>query len=125
MEPHTIKRPAFWVLIAPEGTDPDTITDDEATTMHVVVNSQDQLRAELEAPAAGLRKIKDQPFHLTALWLWAAMARTGQTELPWKDFKTRMLHYTEDKTRPAPHTAPPAELEADELDARPTAASTS
>lgn len=120
---NTIKRPAFYVLLAPADTDPDTVTDDECDQLHVVVNSQDQLRAELEAGQLGLRKVQDTPFHLTVLWLWAAMVRTKQVECKWPEFKRRCVHYAPDKDRPAPHTDPGDE--ADELDAHPTGASTS
>lgn len=121
--PTAIKRPAFWVLLAPDGADPDTVTDAECDTVHVVVNSQDQLRAELEAGQLGLRKVNDTPFHLTVLWLWAAMVRTKQVDCKWPEFKRRCLHYEPDKERPAPHTAKGDET--DELDAHPTEASTS
>lgn len=121
-KPMTIKRPAFYVLLAPEGTDPDTVTDADCETVHVVVHSQDQLRAELEAGQLGLRNVKDQPFHLTVLWLWASMVRTGAVTCKWQEFKRRMLAYEADKDRPAPHTT---ETDPDELDAHPTALSTS
>lgn len=119
----SIKRPAFFVLMAPADADPDTVTDDECETVHVVVNSQDQLRAELEARQIGLSSVKDTPFHLTVLWLWAAMVRTKRTDDKWATFKRRCLHYEADKQRPAPHTEPGTET--DELDAHPTEASTS
>lgn len=118
-----VKRPAYWVLLAPPDTDPETITDDEAVQVHVVVNSQDQLRAELEAANLQLRDVGKTPFHLTALWLWAALARTKQIDYKFTEFKRRMLAYEPDKARPAPHTGDVTE--GDELDAHPTEASTS
>lgn len=120
----TIKRPAFWVLLAPPDTDPATITDDDAATVHVLVTAGDQLRAELEAGQLGLREAgRHTPFHLTALWLWAALVRTGEVSYKFPEFKQRLLAYEPDKQRPQPHTEEGAPL--DELDAHPTAASTS
>lgn len=118
-----IKRPSFYVLMAPEGSDPNTVTDDECTTHHVLVHGGDQLRAELEAGKQGIKSPKDAPMHITMMWLWAAMARTGATTLGWREWKPLCLAYDSDKDRPQPHDQPDAEL--DELDATPTAASTS
>ncbi len=120
----SIKRPAFWVLLAPIDTDPATIEDDDADTLHVIITAGDQLRAELEAGQLGLREAgRHTPFHLTALWLWAALVRTGDVTYKFPEFKQRLLAYEPDRTRPEPHTREDAEL--DELDAHPTAASTS
>lgn len=121
-----IKRPAYFVLLVPPAIDPATCTDDQAETVHVVVNAGDQLRAELEAGQIKLPENGRQtPFHITALWLWAALARTGVIDYRFGEFKQRLLAYEPDKQRPAPHGDPETADELDELDPRPTEASTS
>lgn len=121
--PPTLKRPAYWVWVAPEGTDPDTVPDDQLELHHVLVHHADQLRAELEAAKQGLAKgATSAPMHLTALWLWAALVRTERFAGAFRDFKVRCVNHEPDKERNEPHTDDDAEL--DELDAHPTAAST-
>jgi hypothetical protein len=117
-----LKRPAYHVWVAPTGTDPDTATEDELDYHHVVVHHADQLRAELEASKLKLDARKF-PMHLSSLWLWASMVRTGAFDATYAEFKRAMVAYDPDKDRDAPHTAD--DDERDEHDARPTAASTS
>lgn len=119
-----LKRPAFHVWLAPAGVDPDTATEDELDYHHVVVHHADQLRAELEASKLKLDARKF-PMHLSSMWLWASLVRTGVFGDNYAAFKSAMVSYDADKERPAPHTEETDELEADEHDARPTAASTS
>jgi hypothetical protein len=121
--PH-LKRPAYHVWLAPEGIDPDTAADDELAHHHVVVHHADQLRAELEAAKLKLDARK-HPMHVSSLWLWAALVRTGRYDRPYAEFKRDLVAYDPDKEREAPHTDPDTADTADELDARPTAASTS
>ena len=70
--PPTLTLPRYHVWVAPE---PDA---DPAYVGVVTVRNVDQLTAETQSKALGIR-IKEQPFHLTNLWLWAALVRTGQT----------------------------------------------
>ena len=122
--PPTLKRPAYWVWLAPTDTDPDTVADDQLEAHHVLVHHADQLRAELEAAKQGLAKGgTSTPMHLTALWLWANLTRTERYAGTFREFKSACIAYEPDRDRPEPHIDPDAEP--DELDARPTAASTS
>lgn len=57
----------------------------------VVVRNVDQLRAELEGPKYGLRKLSDTPLNMTALWLWHAMVRAGTYAAGWQEFKAAMV----------------------------------
>lgn len=119
-----LKRPAFHAWLAPEGTDPATdVPDDQLAYHHVVIHHADQLRAELEMSKAGFSNPTKAPMHMSAMWLWAALTRTGRYPGTWQSFKAELVAYEPDKDRPAPHTDP--EAEPDELDAVPTAASTS
>lgn len=122
--PPTLKRPAYHVWVAPDGVDPDTADEDQLECHHVVVHHADQLRAELEASKQGLAKGGTAtPMHLTALWLWANLVRTGRYEGGFREFKTACVAYQPDKDRDEPHTDDDAE--ADDLDAHPTEPSTS
>jgi hypothetical protein len=127
--PPTLKRPAYHVWMVPDGADPDAVQDDELELHHVVVNHGDQLRAELEANKLGLAKAgTGTPMHLTALWIWAALVRTGRFDGKFQDqapngFKARCIGYEPDRDRDQPHDDPDADQ--DDLDARPTEASTS
>ena len=58
------------------------LTTDTPPDHTVLVNSGDQLRAELEAKRLGIPPMREAPLNATALWIWAAMARQGLTELP-------------------------------------------
>lgn len=117
-----LKRPAYHVWVAPEGVDPDTATDDELVYHHVVVHHADQLRAELESSKLKLDARKF-PMHLSSLWLWAAMVRTGAYTDGYQAFKRAMVSYDPDRDREAPHTDDNDAR--DDHDARPTEASTS
>jgi hypothetical protein len=122
--PPTLKRPAYHVWVVPDGADPDTVEDDALELHHVIVNHGDQLRAELEANKLGLAKAGTAtPMHLTALWIWAALVRTGRFDDKFQAFKSRCIAYDPDRDRDQPHTDDDADP--DDLDARPTEASTS
>lgn len=121
--PH-LKRPAYHVWVAQDGVDPDTATDDQLDYHHVVVHHADQLRAELEAAKLKLDARK-HPMHVSSLWLWASLVRTERFTGSYAEFKRAMVAYDPDKEREAPHTDPELGNEPDELDARPTVASTS
>lgn len=122
--PPTLKRPAYFVWLAPDDTDPDTCPDEQLELHHVVVHHADQLRAELEAAKQGLPKgATSTPMHLTALWLWACLRRTERYGKSFQEFKAQCVAYDPDKERDQPHTDPDADD--DELDAHPTGASTS
>lgn len=88
----SIRIPTFDVLLsAPTDDDP------EATTEHRVrVLNGDQLRAELEAPKHRLT-LQDQPMHMTTMWIWAAMVRTGEVVDDFRTFKPRVLAYDQVK----------------------------
>lgn len=121
-----LKRPAYYVLMVPEGTDPDDpdLTDEQCETLHVVVHNVDQLKGELEAGKLGLREGGRQtPLHVTTLWLWQALVRTDRFKGTFQEFKARCIAADPDKERDQPHTLEGADL--DEHDARPTEASTS
>lgn len=120
--PPKLKRPAYHLWLAPEGTDPSDVPDDQAVYHHVVVNTGDQLLAELEASKLKLDPTKHH-WHLTALWLWAASHRAGIHDEPFRTFRTRLLNYDPDQDRGAPITEDDDD-ELDELDAHPTEAST-
>lgn len=123
MTPPVIKRPVFYAALVPEGADPDTTEDTDLEVHRVIINSGDQLRAELEASKLGLaRGGRDAPMHVSALWLWAAMVRTGRFTGDSKTFRDRLAAYEPDRDRPEPHTDPDAG--ADDDDPRPTAANT-
>ncbi len=120
--PPTLKRPAYYVWINP--TDDDDPPDDALECHHVVVHHADQLRAELEAGKQGLAKGgTGTPMHLTALWLWANLTRTGRYGGSFREFKTDCVAYDPDTDRDEPHTDP--DPGTDDLDAHPTEASTS
>lgn len=120
-----IKRPAYNVLLAPPDTDPATVSDDDALELHVVIHAADQLTAERELMKLGMKGGgRDQPMHVTALWVWAALVRAGEVTYKWPEFKQRLLAFDEDKARPAPLTPGDDDPELDEYDAHPTVAST-
>lgn len=92
-----LTRPTYHVWIAPEGVDPDTAADDQLEYHHVVINHSDQLRAELEARRLQLGSPKDSPMHLTSLWLWASLVRTGGYADKFQAFKTACVAYDPDR----------------------------
>lgn len=122
-----MKRLAYHVWLAPAEL-PDGVTDalelpdDALEYHHVLVGNGDQLRAELEANQLRIKPV-DNPMHLTNLWLWAALVRTGVVDSKFRDFKAsgRLVNYDPDRDRDQPHTDPDAEL--DDLDPNPTVAS--
>lgn len=121
--PPTLKRPAYFVWVAPDGVDPDTADTTQLVCHHVLVHHADQLRAELEAGKQGLAKGGTAtPMHLTALWIWANLVRTERFTGRFQEFKAACVAYDPDQEREEPHTDPDAE--ADDLDAHPTVAST-
>lgn len=69
--PPKLSRPTYWAWLA----DPDD-REGDPTPHLVIVNAGDQLRAELEAKRHNVGSGKDNPMHLSALWLWAALVRT-------------------------------------------------
>lgn len=121
--PPTLKRPAYHVWLAPDGVNPDDVPVDDLEYHHVLVHHADQLKAELEAGKVGLAKGgTGTPMHLTALWIWANLTRTGRFTGKFPEFKAACVGYDPDTDRDEPHTDPDAE--ADDLDAHPTEAST-
>lgn len=52
--------------------------------LEVVVSSGDMMRAELEA--ARMKLPERANFHLTALWLWSALVRSGHEDRKAADF---------------------------------------
>lgn len=95
MSTPTLTRPTFHVWLAPEGTDQsEDLPADQLTHHRVMVSSGDQLRAELEA---GQRKLpkggRDTPMHLTVLWLWASMVRTGRFSGGSREFQALCVSY--------------------------------
>jgi hypothetical protein len=115
--PPKLTRPTYHVWMLPEhGQDSDTeLTDDQLAEQleyqYVVVNHADQLRAELEAKRQGLGKPQDTPMHLTSLWLWASLVRTGRYDGKFAEFKTACIAYDPDK-EPDPADAEPDPTEA-------------
>lgn len=95
--PPKLHRPAFHVWMLPE---------EDPTYHHVTINHADQLRAELESKSQGLGKPQDTPMHLTALWLWAALVRTGRYEQNFATFKTECLAYDPDREADDDDTGP-------------------
>ena len=80
-----LDRPRFHVWI---GEDPE---DEAPEYMGVVtVTNADQLTAETQARGLGLHNLRDTPFHLTNLWLWAAAVRRGLTTDKFKPFTARL-----------------------------------
>ncbi len=83
--PPTLERPSYHVWMASEpGGDP---------VYHGVVTilNADQLTAETQAKGLGI-KPQEQPFHLTNLWIWAAMVRTNATTERFRPF-TQLVEY--------------------------------
>lgn len=123
--PPKMKRLAFHVWLTPAdytGEDPGMLDESELVYHHVAITNGDQLRAELEAGKLKLDQ-RSNPMHLTTLWLWAALVRMDAVDVKFQEFKHRCVSYDPDRDRDQPHTDPAAEL--DELDERPTVASSS
>lgn len=79
-------RPRYNVWLAPA----DDLDAPPEYVGEVEVRNVDQLTAETQAKALGINR--DQLFHLTNLWIWAAMVRTGQTADKFHPF-TRRVEY--------------------------------
>lgn len=76
-----MKRTVFDVAMqTPTETDPEQITEHRVT---VILG--DQLRGELEGKKLGLDT--NYPIHTGALWVWAAMLRSGHYSGTFQDFK--------------------------------------
>jgi hypothetical protein len=112
--PPTLSRPTYHVWIAPADTDHDTLPESELVYRLVRVSAGDQLRAELEAKRLHLGSAKDSPMHLTVLWLWAALVRTGGFDGTFAAFRDRCVAFDPDKDE-----------DNDEAAVTPTGASTS
>lgn len=120
-----IKRPAFHVWLDPRedlGPNSPDLDDSELEYHHVLVNNGDMLRAELEAGKLGV-KPREAPQHLSTMWLWAALVRTGVYGGKFQAFKLACITYEPDQDRTQPMDSDDAEL--DELDEHPTGASSS
>lgn len=122
--PPQLKRLAYHAWVAPEGIDPDTADDQELEYFHVVVTNADQLRAERESARLKLDP-RRSPMHLTNLWMWCSMVRTGRYSGSFEEWKTALVSYDPDRDRDSPHTDDLEDQQLDDLDARPTGASTS
>lgn len=72
---------------------PDDAPDDTPPDHVVTISSGDQLRAELEAKRLGLPSLSEAPLNSTALWLWAAMARQGLTQLKAGEFMANLPEF--------------------------------
>jgi len=86
--PPLLSRPTFHVWLVADDQDPDTT--DPAYVGLVAVTNQDQLVAELQARKVGVPNVRETPFHLTNLWLWAACVRRGLTSARFQEFARRM-----------------------------------
>jgi hypothetical protein len=85
----TFTRPRFHVWMLPPDTDPADADDTDPEYVGVVtITNQDQLMAETQAKGLGVSR--ESAFHLTNLWLWAAMVRRKRTEDKFRTFTARM-----------------------------------
>lgn len=84
-----LDRPRFHVYLVPDGADPDTA--DPEYVAAVTITNRDQLVAENQSRANGV-DARNQPFHVTNLWIWAACVRLGLTADKFQPF-TRRLEY--------------------------------
>lgn len=107
--PPKMTRPAYHVWLDPRpdltGDSPD-LDESELSYHYVVVNNSDQLRAELEAKRHMLGKPQDTPMHLTALWLWASLVRTGRYDGNFASFKLACVTYDPDQDADPADTDP-------------------
>jgi hypothetical protein len=72
----------------------DVLLDDPALgekELRVEVRAGDRLKAELEAVKQKVSEPKLYPQHITALWLWCALVRTGDVEVGFQEFKRDLL----------------------------------
>lgn len=82
--PPRLERPSYHVWLTPA----DDLEAEPAYHGVVTVLNVDQLTAETQAKGLGIKR--DQPFHLTNLWIWAAMVRTEATQDKFGPFTRRM-----------------------------------
>lgn len=98
--PPRLDRPQFHVWMCPDDLDPDAATEEQLHYIGVVtITNSDQLTAERQGRANGVTDAKSMPFHLTVLWLHAAMARTGRTSLRFQEFSRRLEYRPADRER--------------------------
>ena len=83
-----LQRFAFIVHLRPSPTDTNLGAPD-VRELPVSVEFTDQLRTELEGPRRGITP--DTPIHLTTMWCYHALVRTGQYAGKFQDFKDRDL----------------------------------
>jgi hypothetical protein len=83
------KRLRFHVWLTPHEDGP-TGPGEPVYQGVVDVRNVDQLRAENAARSVGVTRIKDQPFHLTNLWIWQACIRLGLTDDRFDVFTSRL-----------------------------------
>lgn len=71
----------------------DVILDqaDQEVEMRVEVRAGDRLKAELEAVKQKVPDPKLYPQHITALWLFFALIRTGHVNVGFQEFKRDVL----------------------------------
>lgn len=81
--PPRLTRPRFDLWAEPD--DPGL---EPAYLARVTITNGDQLLAETQAKGLGI-DVKAYPFHLTALWVWAAAVRVDLTSDKFKVFTTR------------------------------------
>jgi hypothetical protein len=88
-----LKRIYFDVYL----DDPDN--PDGYLEFRAEVRGADQLRAELEGKRIGVTL--EESMHQTFLWSWAALMRTHQIDMPFKDFRERAIQVKGDKSSEA------------------------
>lgn len=87
--PPKATRPRFHVFLYPEGLEEDQVDTTEPEYLaEVTITNRDQLLAETQAKGLGIRK--EEPFHLTNLWIWAACVRRKLTADKFKPFSNRL-----------------------------------
>lgn len=75
-----LNRPTFRVELA------------DGTEHTVEVIHGDQLRAELEAKKQGIPvDFAEAPVHLTTLWVWSSLVRTGVCQVGFQEFSNTQL----------------------------------
>lgn len=85
--PPPLPRLKFHVWLSPDD-DPNATPDYFGV---VEVRNVDQLTAETQAKGLGINQKEDQ-FHLTNLWIWAAMVRTEDTRARFPQF-VKLMEY--------------------------------
>lgn len=74
----SLTRLTYDVWVPQDGRE---LTADTPPDHRVIVTTGDQMRAELEAGRLKLPPMRQAPVNSTCLWVWAALARQGATEL--------------------------------------------